>query len=276
MPDPQSAPPLSKAKVKKPLDPPLTIHVFVPPKSQAKVLRLTAPFSKQTLKSRKPTSWEGANLRSDWEWGPQDVEIDHDFKWLFPVRSDKPVSCAQGFDGCYTHTGDLRYSIDFNIPVGTEILAPRDGLVVDLKQDSDLVGVSPDFEKHANYVSVVHEDGTCSELIHLDHNGVKVELGDIVKRGDYLGLSGNTGYSFGPHLHFHVRESADQSGKTIPISFDNKTSEGFMLCPGQAYNPKTNEIVQVPPPKIDDDFVASRYPDSAPMNTKRGARLRRR
>ncbi|WP_309997394.1 M23 family metallopeptidase [Chryseobacterium sp. 2987] len=47
-----------------------------------------------------------------------------------------------------------------------------------------------------------NSDGTFAQYYHLKENGVKVNLGDQVKKGDVIALSGNTGWCNGPHLHF--------------------------------------------------------------------------
>jgi hypothetical protein len=54
-----------------------------------------------------------------------------------------------------------------------------------------------------NYVAVMGEDGCTIYYCHLDKRCVK--QGDRVKAGDVIGVMGNTGYSFGKHLHFEVR-----------------------------------------------------------------------
>lgn len=54
-----------------------------------------------------------------------------------------------------------------------------------------------------NYVAVMGDDGCTLYYCHLDIR--KVTKGDKVKAGDIIGVMGNTGYSFGKHLHFEVR-----------------------------------------------------------------------
>ena len=64
-------------------------------------------------------------------------------------------------------------------------------------------------KSRANYVKIRHDDGTIGNYVHLQHDGVLVEVGDKVRTGDVIGMSGNTGFTTGPHLHFEVRVNGD-------------------------------------------------------------------
>jgi murein DD-endopeptidase MepM/ murein hydrolase activator NlpD len=97
---------------------------------------------------------------------------------------------------------------------------------------------------HENWVMVRHDDGTVARYIHLTQNGALVELGDRVVRGQAIGLSGNSGASTGPHLHFDVQACGPNlppgynrppCGQTQPVSFSNTTAHKCGLEPGRTY-----------------------------------------
>lgn len=84
--------------------------------------------------------------------------------------------------------------MDFGVPVGTPILAPGDGVVENAFWDDGGGG---------NVIFLKHPDGLKTAYLHL--SAFKVVKGQAVKAGDVIALSGNTGKSTGPHLHFEVR-----------------------------------------------------------------------
>jgi len=60
----------------------------------------------------------------------------------------------------------------------------------------------PKFAKRANHVVIEHNDGTVAVYAHLQHSSLKVKVGQKVRRGQIIGLCGQTGYATYPHLHF--------------------------------------------------------------------------
>lgn len=89
---------------------------------------------------------------------------------------------------------------------GQPILAPADGEVIDAvdgRPDQSLQ-VAPASDAVANRVQLRHATGEVSELLHLQPGSVAVQRGQRVQRGQVIGRCGNSGYSYGPHLHFNL------------------------------------------------------------------------
>lgn len=113
----------------------------------------------------------------------------------------------QGFDGEFSHRdAENRYALDFAVPVGTPVLAARGGIV--MQTAAGFHGHGLDFSRdagRANFIRILHDDGSMALYAHLAEGGVQVRVGQRVNAGQRIGLSGNTGYSSAPHLHFSVQ-----------------------------------------------------------------------
>lgn len=85
------------------------------------------------------------------------------------------------------------------------ITAHSDGVVVGCRNNCN------GFEKgsYGNYVKIKHDNGYYTLYGHMAYNTVRVSVGQRVSKGEILGYMGNTGYSFGGHLHFEVRNPSD-------------------------------------------------------------------
>lgn len=163
------------------------------------------------------TFWENMRVK----WTPGDVTAIHNeaIDYLPPLLPTSRYPIVQGFNGSFSHSGRSRYAIDFAVPIGTPVMAARGGIVIDTKSDGTAGGPSPDFAEHANYVAVLHDDGTTGEYYHLKHNGVAVTRGQAINAGQLIGYSGNTGFSSLPHLHFGVYIAQfNGSYKSVPFS----------------------------------------------------------
>jgi len=145
------------------------------------------------------------------------------YAYRLPYRAGKTFSVLQGFHGAFSHRGSNEYAIDFDCPVATQVVAARPGTVVAANAAAMGSGTTPDFLEYSrtNFVLVMHDDGTLGEYMHLAPSGVRVTVGQRVDRGDELALSGNTGYSSTPHLHFQVITAAGDgvSAQSFPFQF---------------------------------------------------------
>lgn len=145
------------------------------------------------------------------------------YAYRLPYRAGKTFSVLQGFNGTFSHHGSNAYAVDFDCPVATPVVAARPGLVVAAHAAAQGSGTTPEYleYKRTNFVLVLHDDGTLGEYMHLSPSGVRVSVGQRVERGDELALSGNTGYSSTPHLHFQVMTAAFDgvSAQSFPFQF---------------------------------------------------------
>lgn len=166
--------------------------------------------------------------------GAMDAEHDDDYAYGLPYSIGSSYLVGQAFDGATTHRG--KYAIDWDMPQGTGVRAARNGLVMDVNESFTEGRLDPALKTRANYVKIRHRDGTIGHYAHLRHNGVRVNVGDRVVRGDLLGDSGNTGYSSGPHLHFEVYTvTEDLTRRTIPIRFETGGGRVVLLTKNRIY-----------------------------------------
>ena len=108
-----------------------------------------------------------------------------------PVAGQEDISSRYGMRGNpFGHGHEFHNGIDFVVNVGTPILATGPGRVEAASYDGP----------NGNRVSIDHGFGYRSVYAHLSKLSVKV--GETVQRGQVVGLSGNTGRSSGPHLHY--------------------------------------------------------------------------
>ncbi len=185
--------------------------VTFPPKSR------TEAFEVSPRNPTEDSSWSYTYYAT---WGRPDVSHDDNVEYLLPYAADTFYPVSQGYNGLYSHTDGDRYSIDWRMPLGTPVHCARDGEVVGLKDDSEIGGPDKKFEWDANYILVRHEDGTLGHYVHLMKGGTRVKIGQRVKAGDWIALSGNTGHTTGPHLHFAVFKAHDgKSRETIPVRY---------------------------------------------------------
>jgi murein DD-endopeptidase MepM/ murein hydrolase activator NlpD len=122
------------------------------------------------------------------------------------------------------------------MPVGTAVRAARGGLVVKVRDTSNVGGAHARFACYNNYVLIRHDDGTLGQYCHLKKGGAQVREGDHVAEGDVIALSGNTGFSSGPHLHFSVYKIKNgDERESIPVKFKTAEADAATLKAGGRY-----------------------------------------
>ncbi len=148
---------------------------------------------------------------------------DTSYIYSLPYEPGKKHWIVQGYYGIFSHRD--RAALDFIMPRGSKITAVRDGVVTRVKEDGDRGGWNKKYRKHGNNVVIQHADGSRAGYWHLQHNGALVNVGDSVKKGQPIALSGKTGFTNTPHLHFIVWRSSKENWEQVPTRF--QTSKGI-------------------------------------------------
>lgn len=132
-------------------------------------------------------------------------EYSCNYKWPLNKKQIYKITCAGYYKNgkkhsCRYYSGGkfardtIPYGIDIAVPQGTKIYAPENGVVRNISFHGGGLGF---------HFEILHPDGNRTLYGHLKYYGYVYE-GKFVKRGQLIALTGNSGKSTGPHLHFEM------------------------------------------------------------------------
>lgn len=192
------------------------------------VLAVVRPHSELLLLQIRP-AYPGRSLRfstqSTFSIGNFHGIPDPRANYRLPFEDGRSFVISQAAGGLLTTHGekDSEFAVDFTMPENTPVIAARDGVVIEIEAANRHGGKDRELLAKANYVRILHADDTVATYAHLAPEGVRVRSGDTVSAGAIIGLSGATGYTSGPHLHFVVqkleRTSQGFAMVSLPIRF---------------------------------------------------------
>ncbi|MEU6406902.1 M23 family metallopeptidase [Streptomyces sp. NPDC046985] len=129
--------------------------------------------------------------------------------WVDPVQH---YTLTASFNQSGSHWMHRHSGQDFAVPIGTSVMAAHGGTVVKAGP-----GGAGDGAAYGNAIVIKHADGEYSQYAHLSRIDVKV--GQVVATGQHIALSGNTGNTTGPHLHFEIRTTPNYGSAVNPVVF---------------------------------------------------------
>ncbi len=173
-------------------------------------------------------------------------------RFCLPWYAHETRRTGQANDGSFSH--EDRFAWDYTLDIGTPIIAVAAGRVVRIIDDipNNPEGAEPDPDSQANMIQIDLGAGLQSLYAHLDQFGVSVEPGQRVVKGQFLGRSGNSGFSTGPHLHYEI---LDASGRSTSTGFEEVVGNDGISLEGSMVTSQTTL-------KIDslDQYVESSLP----------------
>jgi len=148
--------------------------------------------------------------------------------YAIPLGIGLERQITQSFRGRFSHHSEPSlYAVDIALPIGTNLTAARGGTVVSVKDDYHMGWATEYFLDKANFVRIVHDDGTFGDYGHILMGTAQVKPGDKVATGDIIARSGTSGFSTGPHLHFVIRRNVGFEYRSVKFSFIDALGNTF-------------------------------------------------
>ncbi|HEY3440414.1 MAG TPA: M23 family metallopeptidase [Paludibaculum sp.] len=145
--------------------------------------------------------------------------------YQMPVLAAERWRISQRPYGSYSHFGRALHAYDIAPLDARWVAAMRPGTV--LAYDFGF-GQTPGHRIFGNYITLRHDDGEFSHYAHLRAGTFRVRTGERVEAGQPLAEVGNSGYSFGRHVHVHVTRSASISAQSVPFRFNDSHLPGLV------------------------------------------------
>ncbi len=206
-------------------DPRLPAKVRIPARSSMPVARITPG----------PSNPGDFRLLLDAVPG-QPGAIAEDHPYHLPFLHDR-IRVDQGPGGEFSHRDpENLHAVDFALPAGTPVLAAREGVVMQAEDGFDTAGTErADLAERTNFVRILHRDGSMAVYAHLRPGGILVHPGQQVTAGQRIGLSGNTGFSTAPHLHFVLQVNRGMRLESVPFRMYGPLGELRFPLAGEAF-----------------------------------------
>ncbi|WP_303636433.1 MULTISPECIES: M23 family metallopeptidase [Stenotrophomonas] len=142
----------------------------------------------------------------------------------------------QAPQGQFSHDDEEnRDAIDFALPEATLVQAAREGTVMQVQDGYRGHGLDRERDGgRANFIRILHSDGSMAMYAHLQAGGMRVRPGQAVQAGQPIALSGNSGYSTAPHLHFVVQVNRGMGLRSVPVRIFTAQGQLQFARPGSA------------------------------------------
>jgi murein DD-endopeptidase MepM/ murein hydrolase activator NlpD len=177
------------------------------------------------LSSANGVSGFSFRYRTTWQLGDPKAVHDARAAYRLPFENGKRYIVSQAPGGpLLTHTtASQRDAIDIVMPEGDAVVAARSGVVIENVRPFDTGRMEPYFYDKANVVRILHDDGTWADYAHLLKYSANIVPGQRIEAGVEIGLSGSSGFSGGPHLHFVVQKNDGGKVVSVPVQFTTHT-----------------------------------------------------
>lgn len=172
--------------------------------------------------------------------GGKSLELNHHFT---PNRHQRYALDIVNVINRRGNTGDGTKNEDYYC-FGKRLNAPGNGKIIAVENniEDNIPGIKNTKQPLGNYIIIDHLNGEFSFMLHLKKNSIIVAVGDIVERGQQVGLAGNSGHSTGPHLHYHLQTTSSLvTGVGLPMQFQNYYADDVFTERGE---PITDQIVR--------------------------------
>ncbi|MFC2100026.1 M23 family metallopeptidase [Candidatus Bipolaricaulota bacterium] len=178
------------------------------------------------------------------EFGVDFLRLGHEGA-IYAGKGDQETDYFSLGEGVFAAAEGTVVAVREDVPQVRERFFPRAGESEEQFQQRQIKevheGLAGDISAWAagNYILIEHEGGEISAYLHLQPRSAVVREGKEVAQGDPIASVGNTGDSFGAHLHFHVMDHPDLlTGRPLPFRFSNLEAEleepGMIVCAGES------------------------------------------
>jgi murein DD-endopeptidase MepM/ murein hydrolase activator NlpD len=161
-----------------------------------------------------------------------------------PYPAGGSYQVTQSWGGTTSHQN--QNAVDFGMPANSPVAAAASGKVVKAWSGGSNLprGCSYSNWPNANHIEIDHGNGTSSTYLHL--NAVNVSVGQSVSQGQVIGLSGDTGYTCGAHLHFAFKKSSSSSVFAADVAQGFVETGNGMPVTGRSYLSQNRNVPAIP------------------------------